>query len=81
MASAPPAGAPAHPKREPSAALPRDSRSDDGAQENLDWAAFSARFFPGRRRHDLEAITAYAAYRHDLDTSPDIAVRRREPKR
>ena len=29
----------------------------------LDWQAFSAACFPGRRRHDLEALTAYAAYR------------------
>jgi hypothetical protein len=29
----------------------------------LDWGAFSARCFPGRRRHDLEALTAYGAYR------------------
>lgn len=30
----------------------------------LDWPAFSAASFPGRRRHDLEALTAYGAYRH-----------------
>jgi hypothetical protein len=29
----------------------------------LDWQAFSAAYFPGRRRHDLEALTAYGAYR------------------
>ena len=29
----------------------------------LDWQAFTARYFPERRRHDLEALTAYAAYR------------------
>jgi hypothetical protein len=29
----------------------------------LDWQAFAARFFPGRRRHDLEALTAYGTYR------------------
>jgi hypothetical protein len=28
----------------------------------LDWAAFSDRYFPGRRRHDSEALSAYAAY-------------------
>ena len=31
--------------------------------EALDWQAFSARYFPGRRRHDSEARSAYAAYR------------------
>ena len=29
----------------------------------LDWAAFSETFFPGRRRHDFEAVKAYEAYR------------------
>lgn len=31
--------------------------------EALDWQAFSARYFPERRRHDLEAVSAYAAYK------------------
>lgn len=30
--------------------------------EALDWDAFSARHFRGRRRHDSEARSAYAAY-------------------
>ena len=29
----------------------------------LDWQAFSTTCFPGRRRHDLEALTAHGAYR------------------
>jgi hypothetical protein len=29
----------------------------------LDWSAFLRRYFPGRRRHDLEALKAYEAYR------------------
>ena len=32
------------------------------AAEALDWEAFSNRYFPGRRRHDMEAVTAYATY-------------------
>lgn len=32
------------------------------AAEALDWEAFSDRYFPGRRRHNMEALTAYAAY-------------------
>jgi hypothetical protein len=32
--------------------------------EGLDWYAFSARYFRGRRRHDFEAVFGYAAYRH-----------------
>ena len=31
--------------------------------DDLDWQAFSAASFPGRRRHDLEALTAYCTYR------------------
>ncbi len=31
--------------------------------DGLDWQRFSATYFPGRRRHDLEALTAYGAYR------------------
>jgi len=43
----------------------------------LDWTAFSARFFPERRRHDHEAIKAYGACRRELpvaaDDSPGVA--------
>jgi hypothetical protein len=35
----------------------------DEAAEALDWEAFSARYFPERRRHDSEARSAYASYR------------------
>ncbi len=33
------------------------------APDGLDWQTFSAACFPERRRHDLEALTAYGAYR------------------
>ncbi len=32
----------------------------------LDWQAYSARFFPGRDRHDLHVLKAYEAYRNGL---------------
>jgi hypothetical protein len=32
------------------------------APDGLDWQRFSTQYFPGRRRHDLEALTAYGAY-------------------
>jgi hypothetical protein len=32
--------------------------------EGLDWDAFYAHSVPGRRRHNLEAISAYYAYKH-----------------
>ena len=42
-----------------------------GVPDGLDWQSFSAAYFPGRRRHDLEALTAYGAYRrgrsHEVD--------------
>lgn len=39
------------------------------AHDGLDWQSFSADHFPGRRRHDLEALAAYSAYRrsHEVD--------------
>ena len=29
----------------------------------LDWQAFSTTYFPGSRRHDMEALIAYGAYK------------------
>ena len=36
----------------------------------LDWNTFFAAYFPGRRRHGLESLVAYDAYRRSggLDT-------------
>jgi hypothetical protein len=34
----------------------------DEASAGLSWAAFGERYFPGRRRHDLEVLRAYARY-------------------
>ena len=44
--------------------LSDQGRRRRGVPVGLDWSAFSARFFPGRRRHDLEALRAYGAYRN-----------------
>lgn len=44
----------------------RSARADVEVEEiapGLDWYAFCESFFPGRRRHDFEAVKAYAAYR------------------
>jgi hypothetical protein len=52
--------------------------SSADAPDGLDWQTFSAAYFPGRRRHDLEALTAYGAYRrsHAVDEpSADDAAR------
>jgi len=36
---------------------------DENVPSGLDWQAFSAAYFPGSRRHNLNAIVAYGAYR------------------
>jgi hypothetical protein len=40
------------------------------APAGLDWHAFSAAYFPERRRHDLEALLAYGAYRRNGTLPP-----------
>jgi len=44
------------------------ARGTDG----LDWESFSSAYFPGRRRHDLEALIAYGTHRRsrELDARP-----------
>jgi hypothetical protein len=46
------------------------------AEAGLDWTEFLTRFFPGRRRHDIEALAAYGAYRDGLERR---AIHDREP--
>ena len=46
----------------------RDLSSSMHVPEGLDWQTFSAAYFPGRRRHDLQALTAYSAYKRSRDT-------------
>jgi hypothetical protein len=42
----------------------RSSMSNENdVSAGLAWYAFSSRYFPGQRRHDLEALKAYEAYR------------------
>lgn len=51
--------------------------------DGLDWQAFSTAYFPGRHRHDLEAVTAYGAYRrpHAVDARSSDARSSEEPAR
>jgi hypothetical protein len=45
----------------------------DELSGGLDWVAFSAGLFPGRRRHDFEVLKAYEAYKdgsHALAEEP-----------
>ncbi len=41
----------------------RARNSPTDAPDGLEWQGFATRYFPGRRRHDLDALTAYEAYR------------------
>ena len=47
--------------------------------DRLDWQTFCEAYFPGRRRHDFEALTGYGAYRRSraVDSSEEV-VRIRE---
>ena len=63
------------------ASAPASSRE---VPDGLDWHTFSAASFPGRRRHDLQAVIAYGAYRrsyavdeHTPETPPDRGQARR----
>jgi hypothetical protein len=49
-------------RRDRSGAAPTAPPLRAAGAEALDWEAFSNRYFPGRRRHDMEALTAYATY-------------------
>jgi len=44
------------------AAPVRELREDRAGAERVEWSVFLARSFPKRRRHDLGALTAFAAY-------------------
>jgi hypothetical protein len=37
--------------------------NENDTSAGLEWDAFSTRYFPGKRRHNLEALKAYEAYR------------------
>jgi hypothetical protein len=59
-------------------------RADDGPAPEPDrgervpaglcWSEFLRLFFPGRRRHDLEALHAYAAYKYDSPSAQSRAI-------
>jgi hypothetical protein len=60
-----------------------DLAQDATAEPDLDWQAFLFRYYPGRRRHDFEALTAYGVYRSsgrvDERSAGDVA-QLREPE-
>jgi hypothetical protein len=57
-------------ERKPTPDVPERSAaavaSPEDAPAGLDWQAFSAAYFQGSRRHNLEAIVAYGAYKRSL---------------
>jgi hypothetical protein len=52
------------PRKDSAGAMPTAPLGAADAAEALDWEAFSNRYFRGRRRHDMEALTAYSTYTH-----------------
>ena len=81
-----PAPAPPHELASSSSAIvPLDQErlhADEAALHGLDWQGFLARHFPGRRRHDLEALIAYGAYKSSnvAGRQPGEVVRLEESK-
>jgi hypothetical protein len=60
--------------RQPLVLVPDVDVLDDAiVPPGLDWQGFRSLYFPERLRHDLEALTAYAAYRssEDVDLRED----------
>ena len=57
--------------------------TSESVPDGIDWQSFSAAYFPGRRRHDLEALTAYCAYRsaQEVDAQTSDGLARIEAKR
>jgi hypothetical protein len=47
---------------EPSAPSAAQAARENEAPAALSWTAFGERYFPGRRRHDFEVLTAFANY-------------------
>ena len=41
----------------------RSAEERAGRSRSLDWHEFLAAYFPGRGRHDMEALVGYAAYK------------------
>jgi hypothetical protein len=46
----------------------------------LAWDAFAAQYFPERRRHDLEAVAAYGAYKQGRDWRNDCPQTKSPPR-
>jgi hypothetical protein len=67
-----------YPIRRKNAAPAWDLQRDWDQRGRLEWAAFVAGSFPNGRRHDFQALAAYAAYGNALDRATSL---RRSPTR
>ena len=72
-----------HVELEQRSTFPSGVASSAHVPNDLDWASFAAAYFPGRRRHDLEALTAYSAYMRSREagTGPSQGAARIETAR
>ncbi len=65
--------------RWPSAHTPRsEAASPANAEQGLDWEGFSNRYVRRRGRHNLEALSSYAAYRLSREEPQGVGMSRRE---
>jgi hypothetical protein len=58
-----------YPARAIAAAPVWELSSEPDQTPRLAWAPFARRFYPGRRRHDFEALASYAAYSRAHDAA------------
>jgi hypothetical protein len=55
-----------------------EATSPADAAQGLDWEGFSGCYFPPRGRHDLEALSSYAAYRLSREEPESVGMSRPE---
>jgi hypothetical protein len=53
-----------------------EATSPADATHGLDWKGFSHRYFPGRGRHGLEALSSYAHYRLSHEEPDSVGMSR-----
>jgi hypothetical protein len=61
-----------YPIRRKTAAPAPELQRDWDHRGRLEWSAFLAGSFPNGRRHDFQALAAYAAYGNALDRAPSL---------
>jgi hypothetical protein len=51
---------------------PAEAVSSGGHQDGLDWGGFRDLYYPDSRRHNLEAIVAYGAYKRSTHAGSPV---------